>query len=123
MLLSLAACHFIDDYKSAQIASPTKKYKLIATVNRTNHDRKDFASVVVHLYDSYGHLLSEVDTRAGDANEWAAGWDKSRDTVILYSSDIANKAYKIEYGELRSIELTDEINKRANELGKDKYKE
>lgn len=122
-VLSVTSCRFLGDYKSDKQVSPTKKYYIVATVNRTDHGKKDFASVVVHLYDSKGHLLSEVDTRAGDANKWAAGWDKLRDTIILFSTDIANQAYKIENGEMRPVYLTDEINTRADELKQEKYRE
>ncbi len=123
LILGLAMCRSVGNYKTDKIVSPTKKYYLIATVNRTDHGQKNFASVLVHLYNSDGHVLSEVDTRAGDASKWAVGWDKSRDTVILFSSDITNQAYKIEDGELRPIELTEEINRRAEDLKKEKYDE
>jgi hypothetical protein len=111
------------DYISDKILSPTNKYYLITTVNRTDHDAKDYATVVVHLYSLQGRLLSEVDTRFGDANKWAVGWDKTRDTIVLYSDDIDNKAFEIENGRLNPIPLTNEINKRASELEREKYKE
>ena len=123
LLLSLVGCRLIGDYKSNKIISPTKKYYLTATVNRTNHAKKDYASVVIQLYDFNGKLMSDFNTRAGDANKWAVGWDRSRDTIILFSSDIDNEAFKIENWEMKPIELTDEINKRADELKQEKYRE
>jgi hypothetical protein len=123
LLLSLVGCRLIGDYKSNKIISPTKKYYLIATVNRIDNDKKDYASVVIQLYGFNGKLMSDFDTRAGDANKWAVGWDKSSDTIILFSSDINNEAFKIENGEIKPIERFDEINKRADELYKEKYRQ
>jgi hypothetical protein len=123
LLLSLAGCRLISDYRSDKIISPTKRYYLPATVNRTDHTKKDYASVIIQLYGFNGKLISGFDTRAGDANKWAVGWDRSRDTIILFSSDMDNEAFKIENGEMKPIELSDEINKRAEELKKEKYRE
>ncbi|MEO6453025.1 MAG: hypothetical protein ABIN97_03080 [Ginsengibacter sp.] len=95
----------------------------MTTVNRTNNKKTDFADVIIHLYNSKGQLLSDFNTNAGDANKWAVGWDKTKDTLILFSSDIGNVAYKIENGKLKSIDLTDELNSRANKLKEEKYKE
>ena len=107
---------FLSDYKSGKIISPTTKFYLTTTVNRTNQTRNDYADVIIHLYGSDGRLKSNFNTRARDANKWAVGWDKTKDTIILFSSDIGNSAYRIESGQLKSIELTDELNKRAIEL-------
>ena len=98
--------------------SPTKKYYFIASVNETDEARGDFGRLVIHLYDLDGHLLSEVDTGVGrsDTNSWTFGWDRSRDTIIIWSSDKGNRAYKINDHQLRTIELNNEINKRAEEL-------
>jgi hypothetical protein len=123
LLLELAGCRLIGDYKRDKIMSPTKKYYLTATVNRTNSSKEDYASVIIHLYSFDGQLLSNFDTRASDASTWAVGWDKSRDTIILYSGDINNVALKIENGQLKHIELSGDLNARANELTQEKYKE
>jgi hypothetical protein len=123
LILGLITCRLNGDYTSEKMISPTKKFYLIATVNRTDHNKKDFASVVIHLYNFDKRLLSEVDTKVGDASKWSVGWDKLRDTIILYSSDIDNRAFKIVSEEIKPIELTDEINRRANELKQEKYRE
>jgi len=128
LLLCLTSCrlsgsrYFTDD-KSDKTVSPTTKYYITTTVNRTNNKKDDFADVIIHLYNSKGKLLSDFNTGAGDSNKWAAGWDRIKDTIILFSSDIGNAAYKIENEKLKSVDLTDELNRRASELKNEKYKE
>lgn len=128
LLLCLTSCHlsgsgYFTDYKSEKIVSPTTKYYITTTVNRTNNKKDDFGDVVLHLYNFKGQLLSDFNTDAGDANKWAIGWDRTKDIIILFSSDIGNAAYKIENEKLKSADLTDELNKRASELKEEKYKQ
>lgn len=127
LLVSLISCRInsgnLRNYKSDTTISPTSKYYFITTVNRPGNKKEDFADVVIHLYNSKGQLLSDFNTNAGDANKWAVGWDKTKDTIILFSSDIGNSAYKIENGELKNITLTTELNNRASELKEEKYRE
>jgi hypothetical protein len=119
----LANCRFLRDYESEKTISPTSKYYLTTTVNRTNQAKDDYANVVIHLYGSDGQLKSDFNTHAGDANKWAVGWNTKKDTIILFSSDIGNSAYRIENEQLKSVDLTDELNKRAIQLKYEKYKE
>ena|ERR1044072_28463 len=128
LLFCLTSCRlnsgrYSADYKSDKIVSPTAKYFITTTVNRSNNKKDDFADVVIHLYNSHGQLLFDFNTHAGDANKWAAGWDRTTDTIVLFSSDIGNAAYEIENEKLKSVDLTDELNKRASELKEEKYKQ
>jgi hypothetical protein len=119
--LILSGC-LLKDYKGGKIISPSRKYYLTIHVNRTNRSKSDYAYVIINLYDSKGQLKSTLNTHAGDASEWAVGWEKDKDTIILFSSDISNNAWKIETGQLKEIAFPDDLNKRAEELGKEKYR-
>ncbi len=121
--LLITGCGFSSDYKSDKILSPTKKYYLTTSVNRTIKAKNDFADVIIHLYSFGGQELSDFNTHAGDANKWTVGWDETKDTIVLFSSDIGNAAYSIQNGQLRVITLTDELNKRAMQLKQEKYKQ
>ena len=123
LILLVSSCAFFSDYKSDKVLSPTKRYYLTVSVNRTDKAKNDFADVVIHLYNSGGQPLSDFNTHAGDANKWTVGWDNTKDTIILFSSDIGNSAYQIENGQLKFIGLTDELNKRAIQLKQEKYKQ
>ncbi len=121
LTLNLSGC-ILNDYKGRKIISPTRKYYLIVHVNRSDKTKSDYAYVFINLYNSVGKLRSTLNTHAGDFSEWAVGWDKEKDTIILYSSDISNNAWKIENEKIVPIPLSDELNKRADELEKEKYK-
>ena len=110
------------DYKSDKIFSPTGKYFLIAKVNRADKSKDDFADVVIETYSSNNQLRKVFNTNAGDANKWAVGWHTLNDTIILFSSDIGVYSWEIEDNELKSVQLTDELKQRANDLKQEKYK-
>ena len=70
----LSGC--INDYESNKIISPSKKYKIKAIVNRTDNNSKDYADVIISLYDKNDNLLNKINTGAGDFNKWHIGWTK-----------------------------------------------
>ena len=109
------------NYSSNKLVSPSKKYYLIVTVNRNNKSQNNYGVIMLNLYDSNGSFSSILNTTAGDFNKWNVGWDKKYDTAILYSSDIGNSAWKIENNRLIPVNLNEELNKRADELKKEKY--
>lgn len=101
--------------------SPSGKYYLITTVNRTDKSKDDFATVVISLYSVEKELLSVLNTKAGDSNKWAIGWDKIMDIIILKSSDIGTYAWKIENGEFVNVEISESIREQAEEIMENKY--
>jgi len=113
LILTIAACR---NYSSKADSSPSGKYAIFATVNRTDRSKKDYASVIIHLLDNKGKELSTFDTRAGDFSSWEIGWAHQSDTIVLFSGDIGNYAYKIQNDSLIGIKLTDDLNERAREL-------
>ena len=119
--ISLTACHF-NDYKSKSILSPSGHFKIITTVDRTNKNSSDYAEVIIRILDKNNHELAEINTGAGDAQKWAVGWTSSGDTIILQSSDIGNKAWVIKNGKPIQINMSKDLNKRAEWLKSLKYK-
>lgn len=110
-----------NDYSSDKMISPSGKYYLITTVNRTDKSKDDFATVVISLYSVEKELLSVLNTKAGDSNKWAIGWDKIMDIIILKSSDIGTYAWKIENGEFVNVEMSESIREQAEEIMENKY--
>ena len=120
LTLTFTSC-FHSDYKSERIKSSTGNYEINATVNRTNKNADDYADIIIHLYNKNNVKLTEINSEAGDANKWTIGWTKSRDTIVLQSSDIGNKAWIIQNGNPSEIKMTDELNERAEILKSEKY--
>ncbi len=72
--------------------------------------------------DKNNHELAEINTGAGDVQKWAVGWTSSGDTIILQSSDIGNKAWVIKNGKPIQINMSKDLNKRAEWIKSLKYK-
>lgn len=119
IFLTFISC-FFSDYESKLVKSPSGKYQIKATVNRTDKQNSNFAEVYIHLFDSNGKL-KEIKTGAGDANKWAFGWTKKGDTIILYSSDIGNKSWAINKNTPIEVKMDKNLNERAESLYMQKY--
>ena len=113
---------FSSNYKSKVIKSPSGKFSINTTVNRTNEIADDYAYVIIHLYDKNNKKIAQVNSRASDASKWAIGWAKSEDTIVMQSSDIGNQAWIIVNNKIAGIRITDELDKRAEYLKAIKYK-
>jgi len=111
----------VSDVKSDVTKSPSGKYLLNATVNRTNTKANDYAEVLIHIYTPGKIELMQIHSKGGDANKWALGWTSSGDTIVLQSSDIGNKAWKLNADTLSVITLTPALNHRAGELYNAEY--
>ena len=121
LLFSFSSC-CLKNFESEKIISPSKKYYICASVNRENKNQKNYADVVIHLYKNDKREIDVVNSNAGDFSKWALGWTIFGDTIVLQSSDISNKAWVIKEDKLNEISMTDALNKRAEELYRDKYK-
>jgi hypothetical protein len=122
-LIILSSC--MGNYSSDKIISPSGKYYLITTVNRTDKSKDDYAYVMLSLFSMDGQLITNFNTKAGDANKWAIGWDIKMDTIIMNSSDIGVYAWRIESSEIRELrenEMTESIKEQAKEISANKYK-
>lgn len=118
--LSIIGCS-VEDYESDLKKSPSERYWIKATVNKTDKNAEDYANVVIHIYDSEKNNIDSLDSKAGDFSKWAIGWTEFGDTIVIFSSDIGNKAWRITDNNLQQVSVNERLNQRANELKKDKY--
>ena len=108
---------------NARIISPSRKYMLIALLNEDKADTRHWHCVRLVLLTHSGETLSAVQTGASNIQKWAAGWMENDDIVVLQSSDIGTTAYNVVSNTLTAIQITPEIEDRAIELKKLKYKQ
>ena len=112
LLISLTGC--MRDWNGPDVPSHTGRYFLNSTVNRTEPPREDFGLVIVHVKDSTGKELAILNTKVGDAMQWHVGWSQYGDTIILWSSDIGNKAWVIENNTVSEVPMTPSLNEQAD---------
>lgn len=120
LTLTFTSC-FFSDYESQLIKSSTGNFEIKATVNRTDKNAKNYADVMIHLFNKNNKKLTELNTGAGDANKWTIGWTEIGDTIVFQSSDIGNKAWILKNETPTEITMTDELNERAEFLKSEKY--
>ena len=104
------------------IPSPSKKYKIQSTVNTDKTDRTKYLCIKLHLLDTKGKELFQLQTSASTTMKWALGWMEKDDILILYSSDIGTNAYTIENSMIKRVNTTEEFITYGNYLKKKKYK-
>ena len=104
------------------VDSPSGKYKIKATINKSKTDPTKYLCIHMTLLDSKGNVLSRLQTGASHIMKWAVGWMNKRDIVVLYSGDIGTYAYKIENNKLKEIKTTPAIISRGNQLKNLKYR-
>lgn len=76
--------------------SPSGKYRIKTTINNDRSNMTTFHCVELHLLDADGNELSRLQTNASDRMKWSVEWMKDKDIVILHSSDIGTRTYRIE---------------------------
>jgi hypothetical protein len=111
----------VADYESDLFKSPSENYWIKATVNKTVKNAEDYADVVIHVYDSKDAEIEKINSNAGDFSKWAIGWTEFGDTIVLFSSDIGNKAWSLIDHDLQQISVNKKLDKRATELKIKKY--
>lgn len=122
ILIGIFSASCTRDFESDLTKSPSGKYFVKATVDRTNNNANNYANVLIHIYNSDEKEIKVIDSKAGDSNKWALGWTTLGDTIVLQSSDIGNKAWEINDDNLSELTMTDKLNKRAEEIYNAKYK-
>lgn len=120
-LLTLSCFNLRRDEVSEFIESPSKKYLIQLSVNSTDSSKENYADVVVKLFDSKQNLRSELNTNAGDFNKWAVDWNTDNDTLIMKSRDIGNSAWRISNWKFEKIKMNSELNRKAENIFKQKY--
>jgi hypothetical protein len=97
--------------------------------NKYSYDRKlwldfslakDSTIVVLHVRKNDSTKVIDLNTGTSNTLKWAAGFSPSEKTVILYSSDIGNRAWA-EPNHWKEIKTTQEIDSIAEDFYKAKY--
>jgi hypothetical protein len=117
--LVLASC--ARDEPVSLIRSPSGEYGVFATVNDPNSNPDGHTHVIIHLVDFAGNELSSIDSRASPFSKWALGWMHDTDIVVLESSDIGPRSFRIEGSELVNEGYSEALLPRACELYQEKY--
>jgi hypothetical protein len=109
------------DEETKLMPSPTGKYAIKATVNRTDNSKPDAGKVIIHVYAD-NRKLFDFNSTASDIQKWALGWTVQGDTILLQTSDIGDRAWTIIENGVSEITMTDALNSRCDDLKREKYK-
>jgi len=116
ILFTLFLVFSCSDYVEAEKKSSDGKFSVIAKVNRTDKNAEFYAEPIFEIYDSNKTLIQKIESGAGDYSKWEVGWSKNDNILIMYSSDIGNRAWKINDNRIEKTELTPELNNQADNL-------
>ncbi len=119
LVLNLSLIFSCSDYIAPEKKSPDGKFSVITKVNRNDKNAKFYAEPIFEIYNSKKQLIKEIESGVGDFSKWKVGWSKNENILIMHSSDVGNKAWKINEIEIKKIELTAELKKQAEELIED----
>lgn len=104
------------------ITSPSKKYILKVDLNPDRNEKRKYDCLVFTLYDTSENDISTFQTGASNYMKWAVDWYPNRDTIILYSGDIGNRAYRLtDKNRLDTITVTKDIDSVAKVIFQKKY--
>lgn len=104
------------------IASPSKRFILKVDINENKSDKTKYGCVVLTVYDTSNKEISTFQTGASNYMKWAVSWYPTKDTIVLYSSDIGNRAYHLtDKNQLDTISVTKEIDSIAKLIFDKKY--
>lgn len=121
LLFTFTACLYMRKPPDL-IASPSKRFVLKVDINKDKSDKTKYGCVVLTLYDTSNKEISNLQTGASNYMKWAVDWYPTKDTIILYSSDIGNKAYHLtDKNQLDTILVTKDIDSIAKILFDNKY--
>ncbi len=119
-LLALTGCGFRTDYHEGPIVSPGSKLEVSAFVNITDSKKQNYFKVVLIINDkAHGETIEQL-TGIGHAMKWAIGWYR-QNVIVAQSSDIGTRSWEYLDGELRPLEVTDDMHRFAEELRIKKY--
>ena len=104
------------------IASPSKHFILKVEINSDKSDKTKYGCIVLTLYDTSNKEISTFQTGASNYMKWAVNWHPAKDTIVLYSNDIGNRAYHLtDKNQLDTISVTKEIDSIAKIIFDKKY--
>ena len=84
------------------IPSPSGAYTLVPSVNQSKADPTSFGCVNFDLLDGQTIVVQKAPTGASDFQRWALGWHDET-TIVLHSSDIGVRAWKLADEKLTEI--------------------
>lgn len=111
LVLQFLSCR--SDYVGQMELSPSGKYYLRSSVNRTGSSQQDYALVKLAVFDSGMQLLADIDTQASDAMSWQVFW-LDGDTILLWTADIGAKAWTCRDSKVHPVQMTAYLQDRAN---------
>ena len=104
------------------ISSPSKNYILQVDLNKDKDDKTKYDCVLLTLFDSSDNKISTLQTGASNNMKWAVDWYPKKDTIVLYSIDIGNRAYHLtDKNQLDTIAVTRDIDSIAKIIFQKKY--
>jgi hypothetical protein len=82
-------------------------------VNRTAPGKPDYALVMAELQGGNWAEPVTFGTHASDGMQWHLGWSDG-DTILLWSSDIGNRAWVVKGHDVIEVPLTTSLNEKAD---------
>ncbi len=73
MVLAVSGCSR-PDFSARTVVSPSGRYQIKVTINRDQADKSKYLCLRLHLLDSAGSDLFQLQTDASDRMKWAVGW-------------------------------------------------
>lgn len=113
-LLGAVSCRESSVY--ALQPSPSGRFQIQSMVERIDSSHPDYAMVVFRILNADGKELSILRTHASDAMFWYVDWSFAGDTIVLASSDIGNRCWIIQNGQVLETELTPSLELRAYQM-------
>ncbi|WP_298903491.1 hypothetical protein [uncultured Psychroserpens sp.] len=107
------------DYVESEKKSLDGKFSVIAKVNRTDKNAEFYAEPIFEIYNSKKQLIAKIESGAGDFSRWEVGWSDMDNYLLLNSSDIGIKAWKVEDNEVTEVEPSAELYSQAHYLFQD----
>jgi len=101
------------DYVESEKKSPDGKFAVIAKVNRTDKNAEFYAEPIFEIYNSKKQLITKIESGAGDFSRWEVGWSDMDNYLLLNSSDIGIKAWKVQEDKVTEIEPSSELYSQA----------
>lgn len=119
LLIALILIFGCSDYVESQKTSLDGKYFVITKVNLTNKNAEFYAEPIFEVYNSEQQLIAKVESGAGDFSRWEVGWSEMDNYLLLNSSDIGIKAWKVEDNKVNEVKPSAELYSQALDLLQD----
>jgi hypothetical protein len=119
LFLALFLIFGCSDYVESEKKSLDGKFSVVAKVNRTDKNAECYAEPIFEIYNSKKQLITKIESGAGDFSRWEVGWSDMDNYLLLNSSDIGIKVWKVEDNEVTEVEPPPELYSQALYLFQD----